>query len=422
MAFSSASDAASHEQPDLADVGYHKGEAGYAAITAALFAAGMATFISMYAAQAVLPDLAKQFHTNAATSSLAVSVTTGVLAFSIVPASILSERFGRSRVMASSALLSALIGIAIPFAHTLTLLLIGRALQGLTLAGVPAVAMAYLAEEVADDSLGSGMGRYIAGTTLGGLAGRLIAALTLDAGSWRIALEVTAVAALIFTGIFVKLAPPSKFFTAKPIGLRESSSNIGTHVRNPRVMALVAIAFLLMGGFVSIYNLLGFRLLAPPFNLPASSVGLVFCLYLAGTFTSTWAGVLADRWGKGPVLAGAILTMGMGLIVTVPDNLTCVLVGMLLTTGGFFAAHSTASGWVGALASAHRAEASSLYLFGYYSGSSIIGGLAGLPYGSSGWGGALTFVLVLTACALGAALWLWRGDRTAGESNETMKE
>ena len=134
--------------------GYRRGTGGYTRITAALFAAGMATFISMYSAQAVLPQLAREFDVSPATSALAVSATTGVLAFAIVPASILSERFGRIRVMAASALVSALIGLLIPLAHDLGVVLAGRALQGLTLAGVPAVAMAYLAEEVDGRDLG----------------------------------------------------------------------------------------------------------------------------------------------------------------------------------------------------------------------------------------------------------------------------
>ena len=388
--------------------GYVRGDAGYTRITTALFAAGMATFVSMYSAQAVLPDLALEFDASPAVAALAVSATTGVLAFAIVPASILSERFGRSRVMVASALLSAIIGLLIPLATSLEVVLAGRALQGLTLAGVPAAAMAYLAEEVDGASLGTAMGRYIAGTTIGGLAGRIVASFALDVTTWRWALEAAAVVALVFTALFVKLAPASRFFEPKRIGLRASSANLARHLRNPRIMALVAVAFLLMGGFVSIYNVLGFRLLREPFALPRAVVGLVFCLYLSGTLTSAWAGRLADRYGRGPVLVVATLTMALGLLLTWFDNLATLLVGMLAFTGGFFAAHASASGWVTALATRHRAEASSLYLFGYYTGSSVIGALAGWPFATLGWGGTLVLVLAAVLAALGLALTLWR--------------
>ena len=86
---------------------------------------------------------------------------------------------------------------------------------------------------------------------------------------------------------------------------------------------------------------------------------------------------------------------------------------MLAFTGGFFAAHASASGWVTALATRHRAEASSLYLFGYYTGSSVIGALAGWPFATLGWGGTLVLVLAAVLAALGLALTLWR---SAGQS------
>nr|WP_275439402.1 MFS transporter [Dermacoccus nishinomiyaensis] len=386
--------------------GYRRGTNGYTRITTALFAAGMATFISMYSAQAVLPQLAREFDVSPATSALAVSATTGVLAFAIVPASILSERFGRIRVMAASALVSALIGLLIPLAHDLGVVLAGRALQGLTLAGVPAVAMAYLAEEVDGRDLGAAMGRYIAGTTIGGLSGRLVAGLALDVVSWRWAMEAAAVVALVFTAVFVRLAPPSRFFAAKPIGVRASMHNVATHLRNARVMALVAIAFLLMGGFVSLYNILGFRLLDEPFALPQALVSVVFVMYLSGTVTSAWAGRLADRFGRGRVLLASIAFMLVGLALAWVDWLPGVFVGMLVFTGAFFAAHSSASGWVSAMADEHRAEASSLYLFGYYTGSSVVGALVGLPFSRSGWAGASLFVGALVVLAALIAAWL----------------
>lgn len=411
-----ASTAAGDGDSERRERGYARGDAGYVRITAALFAAGMATFVSMYSAQAVLPQLADEFGASPAVAALAVSATTGVLAFAIVPASILSERFGRTRVMVCSALVSALIGVLIPLAHSLELVLLGRALQGLTLAGVPAVAMAYLAEEVEPAALGAAMGRYIAGTTIGGLGGRLVAGLALDATSWRWALEAAAVVALAFTAAFVRLAPPSRFFVPKTIGVRTSATNVTAHLRNPRVLGLVAIAFLLMGGFVSVYNVLGFRLLRSPFDLPQALVGLVFCMYVSGTLTSAWAGRLADRFGRGSVLVSSIVTMSVGLAITWFDALPAVLLGMLLFTGGFFAAHSTASGWVGVLATSHRAEASSLYLFGYYTGSSVIGAIAGLPFAAFGWAGTVCVVAAAVLTALGVALATWsRAERPSPE-------
>lgn len=384
--------------------GYRRGEQGYSDITLGLFGAGMATFVAMYAVQAVLPELSAEFEVGPATSALAVSATTGCVALAIVPASALSERFGRVRVMVAAALISALLGCLVPLAPSMGVLLVIRALQGLALAGVPATAMAYLAEEVSAEHLGSAMGRYIAGTTVGGLTGRLLASFVLDHASWRWALEAAALAALGFTALFVARAPRSRFFSSAPVGLRATSRNVLSHLRDGRLVRMYLTAFLLMGGFVAVYNMLTFRLLAPPFGLAQSVVGLVFVLYLAGTVSAAFAGRLADRFGRSRVLVASEGAALVGLFLTLPGQVVCVIIGVALFTAGFFAAHSVASGWVGALATHHRAEASALYLFAYYLGSSVLGALSGACFSSSGWNGVVVYVGGLLAVALALAV------------------
>ena len=161
-----------------------------------------------------------------------------------------------------------------------------------------------------------------------------------------------------------------------------------------------------MGGFVSIYNLLGFRLLAKPFSLSQAVVGLVFLMYLSGTVSSAAAGRLSDRFGRAVVLLASEVVALVGLILTWTTDLPVVLIGILLFTAGFFAAHAVASGWVSRIAHEHRAEASSLYLFAYYAGSSVLGAVAGIAYSAYGWSGAVTYVGATFLLALLAAGWL----------------
>ncbi len=75
-------------------------------------------------------------------------------------------------------------------------------------------------------------------------------------------------------------------------------------------------------------------------------------------------------------------------------------------TFGFFGAHSVASGWVGLQAKSGKAQASSLYLFAYYLGSSVVGSLGGFFWKHGGWPGVagMTGTLILIALALGARL------------------
>ncbi|MFE9580184.1 MFS transporter [Nocardia sp. NPDC006044] len=369
-------------------------------ITTALFAAGLATFATMYSAQALLPSLSGAFGATPAHAALAVSLTTAFLALAIIPVSALSSRIGRTRVMTISAVSSATIGLLLPFSPSLEVLLAGRALQGLTLAGVPAVAMAYLAEEVGTAGLGAAMGVYIAGTSMGGLAGRVIPAFTLGLGSWRWAEATISVAAAVCTVWFVRSLPPSRGFVARPAGIRTVLGDLAGQLRNRGLLALFGLALVLVGTFVSLYNFLGYRLTQPPFDLPDAVAGLVFLLYLAGTAVATVSGRLADRIGRHRVLAGTVVLMGAGLALTISDNLITLVLGMSLCTAGFFGAHTVASAWVGVLASGNRGAASSLYLFSFYVGSGVIGGASGIAYTQHGWAGLVICDATLLVIAL----------------------
>lgn len=369
-------------------------------ITVAMFAAAVATMAAMYSTQALLPALAGYFHVRPTMSALTVSLTTGLLAVAIVPAGVLSERFGRTRVMTASAWAAALIGLLLPLCGSLPVLLAARAAQGVALAGVPAVAMAYLAEEVPAASLGGAMGLYVAGTTVGGLIGRLVPALMLEVGSWRWALAAVSVVCAAATGWFARGLPPSRRFVASPTTVRQVGEHLAGHLRDRRLVALYGLGFTLMGGFVSVYSFLGSRLIGAPFRLSQATAGCVFVLYLAGTVTAPAAGRLADRLGTVPVLGVSVLVMAAGVVVTLPGRLGWMVCGVVLVTAGFFGAHTVASGWVGRIAVAHRGEAAALYLFGYYLGSALVVVAAGVAYEHGGWPGLVGSVAALLTVAL----------------------
>lgn len=403
-------------------VAHRAGSPGYRRLTAALCGAGVASFAAMYCTQALLPALSAAYRIGPATAALTVSLTTGMLAVCIIPASVLSERYGRITVMLTSGVASSVIGLLLPFSPNLGVLLLGRAVHGAALAGIPAVAMAFLAEEVHASSLGSAMGRYIAGTTVGGLAGRLVPSLVIEISDWRVALLVCSLTTLAGTVVFAVLVPRSQFFNPREASVRAGVRNLAAHLRNPLLLKLFAVGFVLMGGFVTVYNYLGYRLTARPFGLAPSVIGLLFLLYLVGTWTSVVAGRLADRKGRPFVLGVAMPVAVTGLLLTVPHSLVAVIVGVGAFTGGFFAAHTVASGWVGAVAQRDRAEAAALYLFSYYLGGSVAGAFGGLVYGVGGWPATVGFVgaLLVAGASLVALLVRESGSRTNNHVVEAL--
>jgi predicted MFS family arabinose efflux permease len=159
-----------------------------------------------------------------------------------------------------------------------------------------------------------------------------------------------------------------------------------------------------MGGFVALYNFLGFRLSAAPFNLPPFLVSLVFLAYLAGTWTSSRAGAEASRFGRKPVLLVSVAVMIAGIAITLNANVIAVLIGLVVATAGFFGAHSIASGWTGQSAPVGKAQASSLYNLFYYGGSSVVGWFGGVAFDGSGWPAVALMIMALAAVAAVAAL------------------
>ncbi|QJY50077.1 MFS transporter [Pseudonocardia broussonetiae] len=393
-----------------APVGHERGTPGYRRLGAALWCGGLATFVLVYSVQGLLPTLAAEFGVSSSTSSLALSATTGTLALAIVPLAAVAESWGRARVMTWALAASAVLALLAPLSPTFAVLVGIRALQGVALAALPALLMAHVTREVAPRWLGGAVGLLIAGNTVGGLSGRLIAGTVAEFGGWRAGLAAVGVVSLACTVAFRLLLPPTVGGRAPRIRLRDLGGSVRLHLRDPGLRCLFGIAFALMGTFVTVYNFLSFRLLDAPFALPGALVGLVFLGYLVGTGASTTAGRLGDRFGRRKVLWGTVLIALLGAWVTVPDVLPLVLAGVLLLTVGFFGAHSVASSWVGRrsvlLPGGDPSQASSLYLFAYYAGSSVGGLLGGVAFDLAGWPGLVGYVSALLGAALVLAVHL----------------
>lgn len=382
-----------------------RGTAAYQRATLALFCAGFATFAMLYCVQPLLPLLAAHFSVSAASSSLALSLTTLSLAVCLLISGALAESWGRKPVMVAALALASLLGLACVLVDSWNLLLVLRAMLGLALSGLPALAMAYVGEEFDPESLPAAMGLYIGGTALGGLLGRLLSGLLSDIGGWEMALGGVAGLGLLALGLFVWLLPPSRHFKAQALSLSGLLGNFRQHLSNPVLRNLFLQAFLLMGGFVALFNYIGFRLAGEPFSLSSTVIGLLFTVYLAGIFSAGWAGRLVPRFGAKAVLQGGIGLMLLGVGLCSLPWLVAIIFGLALFTLGFFAAHAVASGQVGQHAKEARAQASALYLCAYYLGSSVVGYSAGYVWEHAGW---LPLMAALAALFVLAA---WRVRR-----------
>jgi YNFM family putative membrane transporter len=398
-------------RPPLQGEGYQVGEAGYRRITVALFAAGVATFALIYSTQALLPEFSRAFSVSAAQSTLSVSLTTIGLGAALLVAGPISEVVGRTRLIHLSLSASVVVAAACAVAPSWEVFLGLRLLEGVTLAGLPAVATAYLREELHAGTHARAAGVYIGGNAIGGMTGRLLTAPIADLADWRWALAAVAALGLVCAVAVGLMLPASRHFTPAPASIGHLAAMARRALTDRALLALYAIGACSSGAFVAVYNATGFRLTSAPFDLPLGVAGMVFLLYPVGTLGSIVAGRLADRFSRRTVVPVGCLVTVAGILVTLPDALALVVVGLAVMTAGFFAVHGVASGWVPARAHAGgvaSGQAASLYLFAYYLGSSVFGTVTGRAWTLGGWPGVvlLSSGLVLVTALL--ALWLRR--------------
>lgn len=376
-----------------------RGTPAYRRLSLSMLLAGLATFATFYCVQPLLPLFSTHFGKNAEEASLVVSITIGPMAVALLAAGMLSDRVGRRPLMIASLFLAALFTLLCSIASGWTMLLALRLLVGVALAGVPAVAMAYIVEEVDDASVSHAMGLYIGGTAIGGMSGRFLGGFMADMAGWQAALAATGLFMLIAALAFWRCTPPSAHFTPRAVSFAAFRAGTARLFRDRAIPLLFAESFLLMGAFVSIYNYLGYRLSAAPYGFSQTLVSAIFILYVLGSASSTLAGTLAGRLGPRRVLWGFLLMMLAGIGITVFAPLALVILGTAIVTVGFFGAHSIASAWVGRRARADRAQGSSFYLFFYYLGGSVLGSVGGFAWTHAGWPGVAAFTAALIALA-----------------------
>lgn len=375
-------------------------------VTLALFSAGLATFALLYCVQPLLPVLSHEFGVSAARSSLALSISTAMLAIGLLLTGPLSDAIGRKPVMVTALLLASCCTLLSSVMVSWHAILMMRALTGLALSGVAAVGMSYLSEEIHPGAVAFSMGLYISGNSIGGMSGRLLSAVISDFFNWRVAVAVIGCFAFASALLFWKILPSSRHFRPGSLRPKTLLMTFRLHCRDRGLPLLFVEGFLLMGAFVTLFNYITYRLMLPPWGLTQAMAGLLSVAYLTGTWSSPKAGALTVRYGRGPVLLLFTGVMMSGLLLTLFSSLWVIFSGMLLFSAGFFAAHAVASSWIGVRARRAKGQASSLYLFSYYLGSSVAGTAGGFFWHDYGWNGIALFIasLLLTALLVGARL------------------
>ncbi|MFT4307487.1 MAG: MFS transporter [Microbacterium sp.] len=367
----------------------------------AFFCAGLATWALLFDVQAVLPAIAEDFQVGAATAALAVSATTLGLAIAVLPWSAVSDRLGRAPAMQVSILATAVVSAVSVFAPDLGVFLVVRFVLGLCLAGLPAVSMAYLAEEIAPGFLPQTAGIFVAGNTIGGMVGRMTAGPLSELVGWRVAVGVVSAIGIMAALLFVVLIPRSRADAdSRPrTDLRDFVAKVVVNLRDPRIRVLYALGAIVLGTFTAVYNYLAFRL-TDALHVPPAIASVLFLGLSMGTLGSIVAGRLALPWGRQRTVLIGLAVAGIGIGLLAIPAVVCAFLGLAVTTFGVFMVNAVVYGWVGQHASIGKAQATAMFQLFTQTGNALVGWGAGIVFGAFGWlvmMGSLIALLVIGA-------------------------
>lgn len=395
---------------DIVKTHIEYGSKSFTAILWSLFFAGFASFSSLYSVQPMMPIFAKFFQVTPTHSSFPLSFSTVALAIGLLFTGFISDRFGRKPIMVFALFLVSVLLLVSASFPIWEIFLTTRIFIGLAVSGVAAVAMTYIGEEIAQKDIGFAMGLYISGTAIGGMGGRLIAGVLVDFISWQSATYIIGFINLVIACLFYLLLPKSEHFKPFPFRFSRFKAAFEQNLKDSKLRILFAQGFILMGCLVTVFNYISYHLLEAPFHLSQTWIGLISIAYLAGIYSSPKAARWGYQYGRAKVLPFLLFSMMVGLFITLIPSLWAILLGLTIFTFSFFAAHSTASSWVSVQAVQYRAVASSLYLFCYYIGSSLLGSSGGLVWEHFGWIGINLSVGVVLVIGFALAIHLMKNE------------
>ncbi|WP_323601805.1 MFS transporter [Rheinheimera pleomorphica] len=388
----------------------YKSPAFYRSTFALCFAA-VVVFANLHLLQPLLPVLSREFALTPLQTSWAYGAGTLALGLSLLVYAALSDAWGRRKLLLLTLVGMTLCTLALTQVESFAALVFWRALQGLFLGGLPAVAIAYMGEEYSKPALVTAVGFYISANSLGGISGRLMAGALADIGHWQWVFWPVTLLGAVSCYLIWRFLPRSKGFSVTPFRLRQALADNLFHLRQPLLLLSYLIGGLNFFIFLNQYTYIAFVLSGAPYYLSSFWIGLLFVTYFTGTVGSAISGKVALKLPVPLGMALGVLILILGTVITLSSSLWLIVLGFFINAFGFFLTHSLASSWVNQHASRAKASASALYLVFYYVGAST-GGVYLQPFWQwHAWSGVVWGAVLMYAATLLLCLWLWQRSR-----------
>src|SRR6204780_4838774 len=362
----------------------------------AIATAGFCAFINLYSPQALLPELANEFHVGP--SEISTLMTAGTLSIALTApfTGALADIVGRKRLITAAMFATCIPTLLTIFVASVPQMIALRFLQGLLLPPIFTVAVAYIGDEWPAADVPRVAGIYISGTSIGGFCGRFIPGMLADLIGWRLAFSVVALLTLV-SAIIVALTLPRERQFVRSGGLADSLRQMLRHLRDPQLVATYAIGFGVLFNFIATFTYVSFHLAAPPYLFSPTLLGALFLTYLASSPLVPWVGRGIALFGRRPFVLGIIGVWIAGALLLLAPPVPVIIGGLALVARCGMLCHAASAGYVTLTGKEGRSSAVGLYALVFYIGGSAGAFLTGLAWTAAGWTGCVALIVAMQA-------------------------
>ena len=362
---------------------------------AVAFSAG-AAFLHLYAPQATLPLMAREFGVPAVDASMIITAGTLAVAATAPFTGALSDVLGRKRVIIAAMALLLVPATMSALAPSFEALIFWRFVHGLLLPPIFAVTVAYIGDEWPPHEANGVIGIYASASAVAGFLGRFIPGMLADYVGWRggfLALAGLTVVCLVIVALLLK--PEQRFVRAS--NFAASSRQMLAHLRNPRLLATYAVGFGVLFNFIGTFTYISFHLAAPPFNRSPAFLGSIFVVYLVGSVVALWTGSAIAWLGRRNFMLCVMAAWACGLLVTLIPSIPAIVLGLVIVSCCGILAQASSTSFVAITAQGGTSAAVGLYVSCFYIGGTFGGWLPGLGYEAGGWPASMALVSCMVA-------------------------
>ena len=373
----------------------------------AIATAGFSAFINLYSPQALLPELANEFHVGP--SEISTLMTAGTLAIALTApfTGALADIVGRKRLITTAMFATCIPTLLTIFVTSVPQMVALRFLQGVLLPPIFTVAVAYIGDEWPAVDVPRVAGIYITGSSIGGFCGRFIPGVLADLIGWRAAYGVTALLTLVAALVVTFTLTREKRFVPSG-GLANSLGYMWKHLHDSRLLATYAVGFGVLFNFISTFTYISFHLAAPPYSFTPTLLGALFLTYLVASPLVPWVGRGITLFGRRPFVLGIVAVWIIGALMLLAGPIAVILTGLTLCAVCGMLCQAISTGYVTMTAKEGRSSAVGLYATTFYTGGSAGAFLGGIAWTLAGWSGCVAMILVMQLIIAAIVAMAWK--------------